>query len=406
MLLVKSVAVAATDPFARSHDRPRSLRRAPLVRNAQHASRFPAFDHLRVLVIALVVLQHVALGYMEGGQAASGGAYTNGSAPVVDRAQWSGFNVVVTWTNGFFMPLMFLLSGLFVRPSLARKGLRQYLVDRGVRLGIPLLVGVVTIVPLSYYAAFLLSGGSDSFATFWTHMVTVGPWPSGPLWFVGALLVFDAALAMVLAQDRVWELARRTGQLLDRMPAGAWPMLFIVASAAAYLPFHLAFGTSHWLTAGPFGIQSSRIGLYFLSFAAGALIGPERLARAFDRHWIRWPLLAVVATAAFFALEGRQVPAWVDGVMLVLFSTITTFALLALAVRFFRTSGLIGNSLSANAYGIYLVHWPIVLWLQLLLLWAALSPLAKGALALTLGFTLSWAASSLLRRLPGVAPAV
>jgi peptidoglycan/LPS O-acetylase OafA/YrhL len=406
VLLVKSVAVASTDSFARSHDRYRSLRKAPLVRTAQPASRFPAFDHLRVLVIALVVLQHVALGYMEGGQAASGGAYTNGSAPVVDMAQWSGFNVVVTWTNGFFMPLMFLLSGLFVRPSLARKGLRQYLVDRGVRLGIPLLVGIVTIVPLSYYAAFLLSGGSDGFATFWKHMVTVGPWPSGPLWFVGALLLFDAALAMVLAQDRVWHFARRFGQGLDRIPAGAWLMLFIVASAVAYLPFHLAFGKSHWLTAGPFGIQSSRIGLYFFSFAAGAFIGPERLARAFERQWVRWPVLAVLATAAFFALDGRQVPAWVDAITLVLFSTITAFALLALAVRFTRESETVGQSLSANAYGIYLVHWPIVLWLQLLLLWTPLAPLAKAALALTLGFTLSWAASSLLRRLPGVARAV
>lgn len=403
---MKSVAVVSADPFGHSHNRYRSARKAPLVRIAQPASRFPAFDHLRVFVIALVVLQHVALGYMAGGQAVSGGSYTNGSAPVVDMAQWSGFNVIVTWTNGFFMPLMFLLSGLFVRPSLARKGLRQYLLDRAVRLGAPLLVGVVTIVPLSYYAAHLLSGGGDSFATFWKHMVTVGPWPSGPLWFVGALLVFDAALAMMLAQDRVWAFARRTSQFLDRMPAGAWLMFFIVACAAAYLPFHLAFGTSHWLTAGPFGIQSSRIGLYFLSFAAGAFVGPERLARAFERQWVRWPVLATIATAAFFALDGRQVPAWVDGVMLVLFSTITAFALLALAVRFSRESGAVGNSLSANAYGIYLVHWPIVLWLQLFLVSTPLSPLAKGALAVTLGFTLSWAASSLLRRLPGVARAV
>ena len=177
---MKSVAVASTDSFVRSHDRYRSLRQAPLLRIANSATRFPAFDTLRVFVIALVVLQHVALGYMAGGQAVSGGSYTNGSAPVVDMAQWSGFNVIVTWTNGFFMPLMFLLSGLFVRPSLARKGLRQYLLDRAVRLGAPLLVGVVTIVPLSYYAAHLLSGGGESFVTFWKHMVTIGPWPSGP----------------------------------------------------------------------------------------------------------------------------------------------------------------------------------------------------------------------------------
>lgn len=126
-------------------------------------------------MIALVVLQHVALGYMAGGQAVSGGSYTDGSAPVVGTAQWSGLNVIVTWTNGFFMPLMFLLAGLFVRLSLARKGLRKYLIDGVLRLGLWLLVGIVTIVPVSSYAAYLLSGGGDSFVSFWARMVTVGP---------------------------------------------------------------------------------------------------------------------------------------------------------------------------------------------------------------------------------------
>ena len=64
------------------------------------------------------------------------------------------------------------------------------------------------------------------------------------------------------------------------------------------------------------------------------------------------------------------------------------------------------NSLCANAYGIYLVHWPIVLWLQLLLRWTPLTPLAKGALVMALAFGLSWLVSSLLRCVPGVSRAV
>ncbi len=77
--------------------------------------------------------------------------------------------------------------------------------------------------------------------------------------------------------------------------------------------------------------------------------------------------------------------------MLVLFSTSMALGLLALVVRFSGSSGRLGNSLCANAYGIYLVQWPIVLWLQFVLLWTRLPPMAKGALAMTLGFGLSWA---------------
>lgn len=65
-----------------------------------------------------------------------------------------------------------------------------------------------------------------------------------------------------------------------------------------------------------------------------------------------------------------------------------------------------GNSLSANAYGIYFLHWPIVLWLQLSLLWTPLDPMAKGALVMTLAFGLSWLLSTLLRDVPGVSRAV
>ncbi len=396
---MKSVAV--TYPGRRATPRPVSR-----IRARSSTKRIPAFDHLRVFVIALVILQHTAMAYCTGGRAASGGDYTSGSAPVVDAGHSAVANILVSWTDGFFMPLMFLLSGLFVRASLRRKGLGPYLADRALRLGVPLLVGVATIVPLSYYAAFLQSGGQPGFAAFWQHMVTAGPWPSGPFWFVGALLAFDAALALLLSIDAADRFVERLGRTLDRTRPALWFTAFIALSAAFYLPLDEAFGSSKWLTAGPFGIQVSRAGLYFFSFAAGALVGAGRLARAFDRHWLRWPLLAALATVPFFALDGRHVPEVADGVVLVLFSTSMTLGLLALALKFADRSNELFDSFAANAYGIYLLHWPIVLWLQYALLERHIDPIAKGALVLVESFLLAWLASAALRRLPGVARVV
>ena len=48
------------------------------------AARIAAFDYLRVFVIFLVVVHHAVFAYCTGGEAAHGGSYTNGSAPVVD----------------------------------------------------------------------------------------------------------------------------------------------------------------------------------------------------------------------------------------------------------------------------------------------------------------------------------
>jgi len=361
-------------------------------------ARIAAFDYLRVFVIFLVVVHHAVFAYCTGGEAAHGGSYTNGSAPVVDTVEWPGFNLIVQWNDGFFMPLMFLLAGLFVRSSLERKGLGRYLADRGLRLGVPLLIGVATVVPLSYYATYLQAGGSGSFGAFWAHMVTKGPWPSGPLWFLGALLVFDLATVLVLPHVNV----DRLTAAWDRLTPARQFLLFFALAMLAYLPVRVAIGGSLWLTAGPFGIQASRIGLYAFFFVAGAIVGADRVAASLDRHWLRWPLLAVLATALLVAADRPSLPDWLDGAVMVVFATAMAAGLLALAVRFGRKHSVFGDNLSANAYGIYVVHWPIVLWVQLALVLTPLGAVAKGLLAIVLGFGLSWLASALLRTIPGV----
>jgi len=363
------------------------------------ALRIPAFDYLRVFVIFLVVLHHAAMAYCTGGSAAHDGSYTNGTAPVVDGAAWQGFNVMVAWNDGFFMPLMFLLAGLFVRPSLQRKGLGRYLADRALRLAVPLLAGIVTVIPLSYYASYRQGGGAPGFAAFWTRMVTEGPWPSGPMWFVAALLVFDLATVLVLRRVS----PRRITAALDRSSPGRWFVALLALAALAYLPAQAVLGSSFWLTAGPFGIQASRIGLYSLFFVAGVIVGADRLTAALAPRWLRWPLLAAIVTAAMF---GLPLPAWSDGLATVLFATTMAAGLLALALRFGRRRSAVGDSLSANAYGIYLLHWPIVLWLQYAVLRLRLGAVEKGLFVLLSGFSLSWLASVLLRRVPGVARAV
>ena len=161
-------------------------------------------------------------------------------------------------------------------------------------------------------------------------------------------------------------------------------------------------GPSAWVTAGPFGIQASRIGLYGFFFIAGMIVGADRLAAAFGQHWLRWPCLAVLSTVLVVALDGLTLPDWADGTVTLIFATAMAAGLLALAVRFGRRSSSLGDSLSANAYGIYLLHWPIVIWLQVALLRVTLDPIAKGVLAIVAGFGLSWLASALLRAVPGV----
>ncbi len=61
------------------------------------------------------------------------------------------------------------------------------------------------------------------------------------------------------------------------------------------------------------------------------------------------------------------------------------------------------DSLSASSYGMYLVHYPIVVWLQFMLLAVAAGPIAKGAIVSVGAIALSWGFVVALRRIPGIA---
>jgi surface polysaccharide O-acyltransferase-like enzyme len=77
-------------------------------------------------------------------------------------------------------------------------------------------------------------------------------------------------------------------------------------------------------------------------------------------------------------------------------------AFLAVFHRIFQktTSPRIWESLAANAYGIYLIHWVFVLWLQYLLISVALPAVPKFFLTLIGSLALSWAITALLRKIP------
>ena len=94
--------------------------------------------------------------------------------PVVDAERWSGATWIVGWNDSFFMALMFLLAGLFVWPSLARKGALAYARDRALRIGLPFAVALLLLAPLAYVPSYLQTGAAWSFAGFWQQWSALG----------------------------------------------------------------------------------------------------------------------------------------------------------------------------------------------------------------------------------------
>ncbi len=80
-------------------------------------------------------------------------AFTQGSAwVVVDSERHLIPTIVVDALHGFRMPLFFLLSGFFVAMLWRKRGLRYLMRHRIKRIVIPMLLGVLTIIPMIHFA--------------------------------------------------------------------------------------------------------------------------------------------------------------------------------------------------------------------------------------------------------------
>ena len=177
-----------------------------------------SMGYLRAFITLLVVAHHAALAYHPFAPPPPA-ALTDQpriwpAFPVVDPERWSGFAWLVSFNDIFFMALMFFISGLFVWPSLERKGAGSFLRGRAIRLGLPFMVAAALIAPLAYYPTYLQTGGRAA-AGFWQQWRSLGNWPAGPAWFVWVLLAFDLIAGALFLAMPAWgdALARILGRL-------------------------------------------------------------------------------------------------------------------------------------------------------------------------------------------------
>jgi surface polysaccharide O-acyltransferase-like enzyme len=126
------------------------------------------------------------------------------------------------------------------------------------------------------------------------------------------------------------------------------------------------------------------------------------------RRWWLWCLAALMAfaitsgvgLAAMTSHLGSRSWEIAGDSGLVFSCAASSLAFLALFVRFANKRTRLFDSLNENAYGIYLVHYAFVSWLQLAVLKMQMPALAKGSLVFFGSVLLSWGTAALLRRIP------
>lgn len=379
-----------------------------------------ALDNLRAFVILIVLGFHSVLAYLDflppGGYRFDEPPYKWQSFAIVDPNRFIGFDLFCAYQDVFLMSQMFFLSGVFVAPSLARKGGGGFLIDRFARLGLPFLLAVAVLMPLTLYPVYRVTADDASLAAYWRHYLALPLWPSGPQWFLWQLLTLNIVAA---ALYRVWPAIFGGLGVIANALGGAPAKFYAVlagASALVYLPLALAFNPWDWFQIGPFGFQQARPLHYAVYFFAGAAIGAGGLERGLlasegrlAKGWRTWLAAALALFGVWIAFtaqtmdEGAPAPLWLRVAAGLSFSAACAaacFSMLSLFVRFATARHPLAESLSDNAYGMYIVHYVFVVWLQYALRGAPLHAIGKAAIVFGATLVLSYAATAGIRCLP------
>jgi hypothetical protein len=381
-----------------------------------------ALGYLRGFLVVLVLAHHSATAYINfaipRSKSLGTPPYFWRAFPVLDHVHSALLGLFTGFNDDFFMSLMFFVSGLFIWSSLKRKGDATFVRDRLLRLGIPFIFAAGIVAPLAYYPSYLLLGehGAAGFIHEWLSM---GDWPAGPAWFVSMLLAFDLLIGLG------YRLMPSFGDALGKLNANArehpvrYFLLLVAASAIAYTPMVIVFGPMTWTSVGPIQFQTARLFHYAIYLLAGVGVGAYGIDRGLlapdgmlARHWMRWSALGVTiffASIAFVLVmmgkpHAMPAAAWggIGGVLFAMTCAAISFAFLALFVRFATRRFWIFDSLSDNEYGMYLIHYMFVSWLQFAVLGLAMPALAKWPIVFAGTLLLSWGASAALRSIPSV----
>nr|WP_226963973.1 acyltransferase [Tetrasphaera sp. F2B08] len=352
-------------------------------------------DNLRVAAIAGVIVVHTATAY------------------VTDIADWyyhdeldptpvgfAVFAVPALFGAVFGLGPLFWLAGWFSAGSLHRRGPGRFVVDRLIRLGVPVAVFVFVINPL----ADLVGSLRREHGSFVDYL---GESEFGVTWFVVALILCSTLYAL-LRSVRPQPLTRRPGWRSHLAAA-----VVITAGAVALWP------TSSLLDEH---LMSARPGAWLqggVLFGLGAMAaetadgeGVPFLQRRTERAW-GWATVVGGAAAIGFIASSGDAPledmlhemGWRGIGFAVAYGIVSvSFTMWCLAWFRRRWTGERRWSRAAGraSYATYLMHPLVLTSLMVGLGWLALPPEAKFLLVAALGVPLCFAVGHLATVAPGL----
>ena len=323
------------------------------------------------------------------------------------------FGMYGSFTQAYFMGLLFFIAGYFVPASYDRKGFGMFIKERLTRLGIPtllfmLILHPLTIIILNHFLHWNMNIPAE-YIKYICSFRFIGS--TGPLWFAFALLVFSFLYAMVriVSPKRIETLKEPVTVRPDQI-----------------LGIGLIIAIFTFLTRVVYPIGSSILNMqlcffpqYIVLFILGIMVLRRNVLQTIPYslgiNWFKYTLMFGVPlwflimyfgkdhANSFQLLNGHFT--WQSAA----YSFWESFFCVGVCLGFicwfrdqFNTQGRISKFLSANAFGVYVFHTPILVFVSMLFKDMAMYPFMKYLIVAAITIPLSFVITHFLRKIPGL----
>ncbi|MFX0211112.1 MAG: acyltransferase family protein [Candidatus Hodarchaeota archaeon] len=162
------------------------------IESSSAIKRMLYIDNTRVYLTILVILHHLAICFGGSGHWAIEVEATDPISPIL-LLLFNGVN------QAYFMSLFFFLSAYFSPRSYNKKGPKEFMKDRLIRLGIPVLVYIFILSPIVSFLLLKYVWGEEISLFTILDIIVLNieqfNFSVGPLWFVVVLLIFTTGYA-------------------------------------------------------------------------------------------------------------------------------------------------------------------------------------------------------------------
>jgi len=292
----------------------------------------------------------------------------------------------ITVSHSFRMALFFLIAGFFSRMGFHRKGAKAFISSRGMRLGVPFLAGWPILYPLvvsgwAMGAASMrgevdvMAGLQTGFSVF--HHLPQGIFVGTHLWFLYYLILITVVVISLrglisLSGSGSAMAKKQADRLINWLSTSPFGTV-----ALAVLSYPVLFSMQGWGVDTPDKSLSPDIPVLMLyggCFSFGWLLHrqPEALGKLGRLSWgrISAGFIACTASLVLGSLQGDPShPQYALGRYVYLFAyALMLWSLVFLTIGLFRKlctrPRRIVRYLADASYWIYLLHLPLVVWMQ------------------------------------------